>query len=263
VFERDRNRPDPYQTSGPAPSGPPTSPSPWAAALAGRGAAGAGAGTGERVVAREGFLTMSFVWMFLALLVSAATAGFVATNQVALEAVLDNFFIFIIAELGLVLAISFAINRIGAVPALGLLFVYALLNGATLSIVLLAYTGESVLSAFLGAAAIFGGAALYGVVTKRDLTRLGGILFMGLIGIVVASIVNIFIGGSQLSWIIGVVGVVVFTGLTAYDVQRINSGGLEWIKTREAASVLGALLLYLDFVNLFLMLLRVFGSSRD
>jgi hypothetical protein len=235
---------------------------PWGTQLAGRGALQAA--TGERVVAREGFLTMSFVWMFIALLVSAATAGFVITNQRALGLVIDNFFLLIIAELVLVFGISFGINRLGAVPALGLLFAYAILNGATLSIVVLAYTSESIVSAFLGAAAIFGGAALYGVVTRRDLTSLGGILFMGLIGLIVVSFVNAFlVPSSQLSWVIGIVGVVIFTGLTAYDVQRINHGGLEWIKTREAASVVGALALYLDFVNLFLMLLRIFGSSRD
>jgi FtsH-binding integral membrane protein len=260
VFDRDRDTNQPQRYEAPrTPAGPVT---PWGAQLAGRGALEAAGG--ERVVAREGFLTMSFVWMFLALLVSAATAGLVITNQQALTTVIANFFLLIIAELGLVLAISFAINRLGAMPALALLFVYALLNGATLSIVVLAYTSESVVSAFLGAAAIFGGAALYGVVTKRDLTSLGGILFMGLIGLIVVSLVNAFlVPSSQLSWIIGIVGVVIFTGLTAYDVQRINRGGLEWIKTREAASVVGALALYLDFVNLFLMLLRVFGSSRD
>jgi FtsH-binding integral membrane protein len=258
VFDRNRDQAPGYQPPGSTP-GPMT---PWGAQLAGRGAVQAAGG--ERVVAREGFLTMSFVWMFLALLVSAVTAYFVVNNERALGLVVDNFFILIIAELALVLGISFGINRLGAMPALALLFAYAVLNGATLSIIVLVYTSESVISAFLGAAAIFGGAALYGVVTKRDLTSLGGILFMGLIGLIVVSLVNAFLlPSSQLSWLIGIVGVVIFTGLTAYDVQRINKGGLEWIKTREAASVLGALLLYLDFINLFLMLLRVFGSSRD
>ena len=263
MFDRDRNQPDRYQPPGaPGAPGSPSGPvTPWSAQIAGRGAVEAGAGQG--VVAREGFLTMSFVWMFLALLVSAAAAAFVFTNSRALELVLQNFFLLIIAELVFVFAISLGINRLGAMPALALLFAYALLNGLTMAVIVMAYTSESVLAAFLGASAIFGGAALYGVATKRDLTKLGGILFMGLIGLIVMSIVNIFVGGSQLSWIIGVVGVVIFTGLTAYDVQRINNGGLSWIKTREAASVVGALALYLDFVNLFLMLLRVFGSSRD
>ena len=261
MFNRDRREPDLYEAGTPNQPGS----SPWVTGASGRGAAEAGTVGGARVVAREGFLTMSFVWMFLALLVSAAAAGFVIANAARVMPVLGSYFLpLIIAELALVFAISLGINRLGALPALALLFTYALLNGVTLSVIAFVYTAESILSAFLGAAAIFGGAALYGVVTKRDLTSLGGILTMGLIGLIVVSLVNAFlIQGSTLSWIIGVAGVVIFTGLTAYDVQRINNGGLEWIKTREAASVVGALALYLDFVNIFLMLLRIFGSSRD
>jgi FtsH-binding integral membrane protein len=265
VFDRDRSKPDTFQPP-PSPQPPATPPpgslSPWAGQLAGRGAAQAG--TGEAVVAREGFLTMSFVWMFLALVVSAATAAFVSSNARALELVIDNFWLLFIVQLGFVFVISAGINRLGAMPALALLFTYAILTGATLSIVVLAYTNESLLSAFLGASAIFGGAALYGVVTKRDLTSIGGILFMGLFGLIAVILVNAFlVQSSQLSLIIGIVGVIVFTGLTAYDVQRINNGELQWIKSREAASVVGALYLYLDLINLFLMLLRIFGSSRD
>jgi len=217
---------------------------------------------------REGFLTMSYVWMCLALLTSAAAALVVMNNQSALEFVAQNFFILFIVEIAVVFVISLAINRIGALPALGLLFAYALLNGATISLVVLGVLEGSaglpgVVSAFLGAAAIFGAAAIYGVVTKRDLTSIGGILFMGLIGLIVVSLINAFLFPSgMLSFAIGVVGVIIFTGLTAYDVQRINRGELNWIQNREAASVVGALHLYLDFVNLFLMLLRLF-SSRD
>jgi uncharacterized protein len=274
VFDRNPNQPDRYDP-GRQPPPPQGTPYGWGAGAPGtpgttgnQGLPGAVSVTGA--VAREGFLTMSFVWMFLALVLSAVAASVVMTNEAALRFVLGAFWIFIIAELALVVAIGLVINRIGSIPGLALLFVYALLNGATMGIVVLAYTAgpagvSGVVSAFLGASAIFGGAALYGVVTKRDLTGLGGILFMGLLGLIVVSVVQLlfFPANGAFSFAIGVVGVIIFTVLTAYDVQRINKGGLEWIKTRESASVVGALHLYLDFVNLFLMLLRVFGSSRD
>ena len=226
---------------------------------------------GAQVVAvpREGFLTMSFVWMFLALLISAGSAWFVMTNQAALEKVTGAFLILFIVEIGLVFAISGLINRIGTMPALALLFAYALINGLVLGVIVLIYAGRvgvpGVVSAFAGASAIFAGAAVYGGITKRDLTSLGGILFMGLLGLIVTSLVQVFLfpGSGTLSLVIGVVGVLIFTCLTAYDVQRIKEGRMPWIKNRESASVVGALALYLDFVNLFLMLLRIFGGSRN
>lgn len=211
---------------------------------------------------REGFLTASFVWMFLALLVSAATAFLTLSNETALKLVADSFLLLVIGELALVIGLSAAINRMSSTVAVLMLFVYAALNGATFAIILTVYSIGSVTTAFLGAAGIFGAAALYGAVTGRDLTSLGGLLFAGLIGIVIASFANVFIGGSTMSFWIGIVGVVLFTGLTAFDVQRIKNGRMAWIKSGESASVMGALALYLDFVNLFLMLLRVTGGSR-
>ena len=132
----------------------------------------------------------------------------------------------------------------------------------TFAIILAVYSLGSVTTAFVGAAGIFGAAALYGAVTGRDMTSLGGLLFAGLIGVVIASFANIFIGGGALSFWIGIVGTLLFTGLTAFDVQRIRNGRMPWIRSTENASVIGALALYLDFVNLFLMLLRVTGSRR-
>ncbi|MGO9206397.1 MAG: Bax inhibitor-1/YccA family protein [Candidatus Limnocylindrales bacterium] len=211
---------------------------------------------------REGFLTASFVWMFLALLVSAATAFMTLANQGALQLVANDFILLIIAEFAMVIGLSAAINRLSSTVAVLMLFVYAALNGATFAIILAVYNFGSVTSAFVGAAGIFGAAALYGYVTGRDLTSIGGILFAGLIGIVVASIANIFVGGSGLSFVIGIVGTLLFTGLTAFDVQRIKNGRMAWVQNRENASVLGALSLYLDFVNLFLMLLRVTGGGQ-
>jgi FtsH-binding integral membrane protein len=153
------------------------------------------------------------------------------------------------------------------VVALGLFFVYALTMGLVLGVIVLAYVGSigmsGVVSAFAGAAAIFGGAALYGAVTRRDLTSLSGILFMGLLGLIVVMFLQLFFfaDSSTASLIIGILGVVIFTGLTAWDVQRLKSGAMPNIN-KDSATVLGALALYLDFINLFLFMLRIFGSSR-
>jgi FtsH-binding integral membrane protein len=218
---------------------------------------------------REGFLTMSFVWMFVALLVSAGAAWFVMGNTLLLRQIAGAWIVLFVIELALVLTISAGINRIGALPALALLFAYALINGLFLGVIVWAYIGAiglpGVVSAFAGSAAIFAGAAVYGGVTKRDLTSLGGILFMGLIGLIVTSLVQVFLfpTSSTFSFIIGIVGVLIFTGLTAFDVQRIKEGRMPGVKNAESASVVGALALYLDFVNLFLLMLRIFGSSRN
>lgn len=260
MFNRNANQPVPPGAPG---SYGPNAPFGWnpAGSLPGQA-------TQVDAAARQGLLTMSFLWMFLALLVSAGAAGFVIANETALQFVVRNFFILVIAELAFVFIISLGINRIGALPALAMLFAYALLNGATISVIVIAsrvQTGSysGVLTAFLGASAIFGAAAFYGAVTKRDLTRLGGLLFMGLIGLIVVSLLNAFIfHGTTLDLVIAVVGVLIFTGLTAFHVQRLNSGQLYGVRDVQAASVVGALLLYLDFVNLFLMLLRIFGSNR-
>jgi hypothetical protein len=211
---------------------------------------------------QEGSLTASFVWMFLALLVSAATAFLTVASPDTLDFVANYALGFIIAELALVVILSAAINRMSPAVAVLMLFAYAALTGATFAMILEVFDLGSVTVAFVGAAGIFGAAALYGLVTGRDLTSLGGILFAGLIGIVIASLANIFVGGDELSFIIGIVGVVLFTGLTAYDVQRIKDGRMAYVQNPESASVLGALALYLDFVNIFEMLLRLTGSQR-
>lgn len=216
---------------------------------------------------REGFLTGSFVWMFVGVLLSAISAVFVMNNAGLMETVLDSWFLLLIGQLGLVLVINFAITRISSAVALGLFFVFALTMGLTLGVIVTSYVGtigaSGVVSAFAGAAAIFGGAALYGVVTKRDLTSLGGILFMGLIGLIVVMFLQLFFfaDSSTASLLIGIGGVVIFTGLTAWDVQRLKNGNMPNIN-KESATVLGALALYLDFINLFLFMLRIFGSSR-
>jgi len=220
--------------------------------------------TGARQMAgvQEGSLTASFVWMFLALLVSAATAFLTVASPDTLDFVANYALVFIIAELALVVILSAAINHMSPAVAVLMLFVYAALTGATFAMILEVFDLGSVTVAFVGAAGIFGAAALYGLVTGRDLTSLGGLLFAGLIGLVIASLANLFIGGVELSFLIGIVGVVLFTGLTAYDVQRIKDGRMAYVQNPESASVLGALALYLDFVNIFEMLLRLTGSQR-
>jgi len=209
------------------------------------------------------FLTQAFVWMFAGLLVTAGVAAVVQSNAQLVAFAADNFFILIIAQLGLVLGISALINRISATAALGLFFVYAASLGLTIGLIVAGYEGASVATAFVSASAMFGAAALYGATTKRSLAGLGGILFMGLIGIIVASVVNIFLASTTITWIISIVGVVIFTALTAYDVQRIQAGDLAArTGSMEKAAVIGALHLYLDFINLFLFMLRLFGNRN-
>ena len=261
----DPNRPNQYGQPQPT-SGPVATPN----------TVSAGVQVGAAAVPREGFLTASFVWMFIGLLLSAGSAWFVMNNPATLAQVIDNWFLLFIGQLALVFGLSFLITRIPPIVALGAFFVYALTMGLTLGVIVASYTAvinpvtgaitydmSGVITAFLGASAIFAGAALYGAVTKRDLTSLGGILFMGLIGLIVVMLVQVFLfpGAGWLNLAIGVVGVLIFTGLTAWDVQRIRNGQVQGINA-ESASVMGALALYLDFVNIFLFLLRIFGSSR-
>jgi hypothetical protein len=209
------------------------------------------------------FLSQAFVWMFAGLLVTAGVASVVQSSQQLIAFAAGNFFILIIAQLAIVIGISAAINRISATVALGLFFVYAASLGLTIGLIVTAYEGASVATAFLSASAMFGAAALYGATTKRSLAGLGGILFMGLIGLIVAMVVNIFLASTEITWIISIVGVVIFTALTAYDVQRIQAGDLAArTGSMEKAAVIGALRLYLDFINLFLFMLRLFGSRN-
>jgi uncharacterized protein len=208
-------------------------------------------------------LTHAFGWMFAGLLLTAGVAAVVQTSETLTRFALQYFLLLIIGQLALVFVISGAINRLSATAALGLFFVYAASLGLTVGLVVQLYTGASVATAFLSASAMFGAAAIYGAVTKRSLAQLGGILFMGLIGLIVAMILNLFLHSSQLSWIISIIGVVLFTALTAYDVQRIQSGDIAAATgSVEKGAVIGALRLYLDFINLFFFLLRLTGGRR-
>ena len=212
---------------------------------------------------QQALLTQAFLWMFVGLAVTAGVSFVVQSNTRLLEFAASNWLILVIGQLALALGIQFLIRRISATAALGLFFVYAASLGLTIGLIVSFYTAGSVATAFVSASAMFGAAAIYGHVTKRSLAGLGGLLFMGVIGLLVASVINIFLLNDTVSWIISIVGVVIFTALTAYDVQRIQNGDLAvYTGSMEKAAVLGALHLYLDFVNLFLFLLRLFGN-RD
>ena len=208
-------------------------------------------------------LTHAFGWMFAGLLLTAGVAAVVQGSETLTTFAYRNFLLLFIGQLAVVVVISGAIQRINATVALGLFFLYAATLGLSVGLIVQAYTTGSVTVAFLSASAMFGAAAVYGATTKRSLASLGGILFMGLIGIIVASVLNLFLHSTQVSWIISIVGVVLFTALTAYDVQRIQRGDFAaWAGTMEKGAVIGAFHLYLDFINLFFALLRIFGGSR-
>lgn len=215
------------------------------------------------------FLAKVFNWMAMGLAITGGIAYFVAASGMVRSLIASPiFFILVLAELGLVFFLSARIDKIQPGTATGLFVGYSALNGITLSTIFLAYTHASIAVTFLVTSGMFAAMAVYGMVTKRDLSGMGSFMFMGLIGIILASIVNIFLKSSGLYWAISAIGVLVFVGLTAYDVQKIKNIGEEGIMQQgEAAirkgAIIGALALYLDFINLFLMLLRFFGGNRD
>lgn len=211
------------------------------------------------------FMASVYRWMTLGLLVTSGVAFYVATTPAALQAIFGNKAIFwglIIAQFGLVIALSAAVNKLSAGTAGALFLLYSALTGATLSVVLIAYTGASVAGAFAATAGTFLAMSFYATVTKRDLSSWSTFLFMGLIGIVIASIVNIFTKSGMVSWVISAAAVVVFTGLTAYDTQRLRRMASAGAGV-AALPVNGALSLYLNFINLFLSLLNLFGGRRN
>jgi uncharacterized protein len=206
----------------------------------------------------------AFGWMFAGLLLTAGVAFLVATSDALIETVAGVWIVLAIGQIALAIGIQAVINRVSPTVSLGLFFVFAATMGLTIGVIVTLYTGESVATAFFSAAAMFGGAAIYGATTKRELAGLGGILSMGLIGLIAAMVVNLFLGSSPLGWLVSVIGVVLFTVLTAFDVQRITRGDYAaFAGTMERASILAALHLYLNFINLFLFLLRLMGSGRD
>jgi FtsH-binding integral membrane protein len=213
------------------------------------------------------FMRGVYGWMCGGLAITAATAWLVSGSPTLMAAIFGNrmvFWILALAQLGIVIALSARVERMASGTASMLFVLYSALTGVTLSVILLVYTGESVFTTFVVAAGMFGALAMYGTVTRRELSGLGQFLFMGLIGLVLASIVGIFWHNDALQFVISFIGVIVFAGLTIYDAQRLkalafatNTGSV------SGATIIGALALYLDFINLFLFLLRFLGNRRD
>ena len=217
------------------------------------------------------FLAKVFNWMAIGLGLTGLAAFVTVNSQGLLQLIFGNkivFFGLMLAELGMVLFLSARIQQLSSQVATGLFLAYSVLNGLTLSAILLLYTASSVAATFFITAGMFGAMAIYGMVTKKDLSAMGSFMFMGLIGMVIASVVNIFLGSPMISWVVSGLGVIIFTGLTAYDVQKITQMGATGIMEQgEAAiqkvAIMGALALYLDFINLFLSLLQFLGNRRD
>ena len=210
-----------------------------------------------------------YLWMTLALVITGFTAYYVATSETLMMALFTNQILFwglVIGELVLVFSLSAAINRLSLTTATLMFVLYSVINGATMSFIFLAYTASSITNVFLITAGTFAVMAVFGYLTKTDLTSWGKILMMALIGIIIATIVNIFTKSEGLAMILNYLGVLVFVGLTAYDSQKIKQMLMMAPDAGEAAqkvALLGALSLYLDFINLFLYLLRILGSRRD
>lgn len=219
----------------------------------------------------SGVMTRVYGWMTVALLITAGAAFFTANSAAMLQVIYGNSAVLIgliIAELGLVMGLSWGINKLSPAMAALMFVLYSLVNGVTLSSIFFAYEIGTISSAFAATALTFGGMSLVGYTTKKDLTGFGGLLFMCLIGIVIATLVNMFWQNSVMDSIITYIGLFVFVGLTAYDTQRIKtmSVAAEYSGDASAASkvaIMGALALYLDFINLFLYLLKLLGRSRD
>jgi uncharacterized protein len=213
------------------------------------------------------FLRAVYGWMCAGLAVTAATAWTIAGSPAIVRAIATNrllFWLLMGAQLGIVVALSARVDKMAAATASLLFVVYSALTGVTISFVLLAYTGESVANTFIVTAGMFGGLAAYGTLTRRSLAGMGSFLFMGLIGVVLASVVGIFWHSDALQFVISFIGVIVFSGLAAYDAQRLKAMALTTPTGQtEAYAIVGALALYLDFINLFLFLLRFLGSRRD
>ena len=218
-------------------------------------------------VQRE-FVRKVYGWMAAGLMITGVMAMFTVSSQAMLDLIFGSkivYFGLIIAQLGLVVWLSARIAQMSAMTATMIFVGYSLLTGVTLSAVFLVYTASSLGSTFLVSAGTFGAMCAYGWTTKRDLTSMGGFLAMGLIGMILASVVNLFLQSSTIYWITTYVGILIFVGLTAYDVQKIKAMSvvaLEGGEAEQKGAILGALRLYLDFINLFLLLLRVLGKRK-
>jgi FtsH-binding integral membrane protein len=223
------------------------------------------ASTAEMEQRTRAFVRSVYAWMFGGLLLTAFAALWVVMSPALQEIVLGTPMVrfgLMIAELGIVFWLSFRIRTMAPSTAAAAFLVYSLLNGLTLSVIFWAYKIPSIEMAFVTAAGMFGVMSIYGMVTKRDLTSMGSFFMMGLFGIIICSVVNLFLRSDGLSFVISLIGVFVFLGLTAYDNQKLKVMATATGPQQESFAVIGALMLYLDFINLFLFLLRLFGGRR-
>ncbi len=219
--------------------------------------------------AQSTLLRSVYVWMTLALVITGFVSMYVAQSYQLISLIFGNklaLWDMLIAELAVVFYLSARINSISFTKATVMFIIYSILNGATLASIFLVYTMSSIASTFFVAAGTFGVMALYGYVTKSDLTRIGNICLMALIGLIIATLVSMFWQNSMLQMIITYAGVILFVGLTAYDSQKIKrlltADGIEVTEETQKIALLGALTLYLDFINLFLYLLRLLGDRK-
>jgi len=228
----------------------------------------------EGIASTRSFLSRVFTYMALALVVSGSIAWWFANDR-AMLGYLINFetgkqtilgWVVLLAPIGLVLLMSAMVQRMSVTALLATFIVYSAMTGMSLSFIFLAYTSSSIASTFFMSAVVFGIMAITGYTTRTDLTKFGSIMMIGLVGIIIASVVNFFMHSTTMGYVISVIGVLVFTGLTAYDMQKLKVMSTQVGEGTEIAqkmSLMGALTLYLDFLNLFLMLLRLFGNRRN
>jgi uncharacterized protein len=217
---------------------------------------------------QSSIMNQVYAWMTAGLLVTGAVAAYTANSPALLNMLFGNrytIFILFIAQIGIVIGLSAAIGRLTPGAAIGLFMAYAALNGLTFSVIFLVYTRASIAQTFFATAGTFGVMSFYGYTTKRDLSTMGSILTMALFGFLIGSLINFFWANSALYWILTYLGIAVFIGLTAWDTQKIklmSQQAQDDISARRVA-ILGALKLYLDFINLFLLLLRILGGRRS
>ncbi len=222
----------------------------------------------DQQIAFNQFLSKVFMWMFIGLLATGVTAFIVAMTPAFYTAIWSSKFLFIgliIGELVLVSYLVGRIQRMSYTKAFSMFLIYSILNGLTLSVIFMRYTSESIAMVFGGASLIFGIMALYGYVTKTDLSAFRAFFIIGIIGILVMSVINIFVASSPLTTFISYVGIAIFAGLTAYDMQKLKAYYYQVSKGKQSEgnlAILGALNLYLDFINIFLFLLRLLGRSK-
>ncbi|PLR32072.1 hypothetical protein CYR55_19410 [Chimaeribacter californicus] len=223
-----------------------------------------GAGTGIQT-----YMAQVYGWMTCGLLLTAFVSWYAANTPAVMQAIFSSqitFFGLIIAQLAVVFVLSGLVNRLSGAAATALFMLYSVLTGLTMSSIFVLYTYSSIASTFVVTGGMFGAMSLFGYTTKRDLSGMGSMLFMALIGIVLASVVNIWLKSTALMWAVTYIGVIVFVGLTAYDTQKLKNIGEQLDPADRDGfrkySIVGALTLYLDFINLFLMLLRIFGNRR-